>query len=175
MGKMVAQTVKNPPAMRETWVGKIPWRRTWQPIPIFLPGEFPWMEEPGGLHSMGSQRVRHDWATKHSSLLQLQSSLCKSYIWEVLVNTCLDLGSHHNCTRMNKIRGKNKSKEGVLVRKEKSGTFDPWLNYLSWMFDTTTTSHQDKGKGAEGGTALQLSTNVCGLLIATTKKTNSYI
>ena len=24
----------------------------------------PWMEEPGGLQSMGPQRVRHDWATK---------------------------------------------------------------------------------------------------------------
>ena len=35
--------VKNPPAMRETWisswVGKIPWRRAWQPTPVFLPGE----------------------------------------------------------------------------------------------------------------------------------------
>ena len=39
----VAQTVKNLPVMQETrfdpWVGKIPWRRKWQPIPIFLPGE----------------------------------------------------------------------------------------------------------------------------------------
>ena len=26
----------------------------------------PWMEEPGGLQSMGSQRVRHDWATSLS-------------------------------------------------------------------------------------------------------------
>jgi len=25
--------------------------------------EIPWTEEPGGLQSMGSQRVRHDWAT----------------------------------------------------------------------------------------------------------------
>ena len=25
----------------------------------------PWTEEPGGLQSMGSQRVRHDWVTKH--------------------------------------------------------------------------------------------------------------
>ena len=25
----------------------------------------PWTEEPGGLQSMGSQRVRHDWTTKH--------------------------------------------------------------------------------------------------------------
>ena len=60
MGKTVAQTVKNPPAMRETWVGKIPWRRTWQPSLVFLPGESPWTEEPGGLQSKGSHRVRHD-------------------------------------------------------------------------------------------------------------------
>ena len=27
-------------------VGKIPWRRAWQPTPVFLPGESPWTEEP---------------------------------------------------------------------------------------------------------------------------------
>ena len=37
------------------WVRKIPWRRKWQPTPVFLPGEFPWTEELGGLQSMGSQ------------------------------------------------------------------------------------------------------------------------
>ena len=38
--------VKNPPASAgdirdrfNPWVGKIPWRRAWQPTPIFLPGE----------------------------------------------------------------------------------------------------------------------------------------
>ena len=31
---LVAQMVKNLPAMWETWVGKIPWRRTWQPTPV---------------------------------------------------------------------------------------------------------------------------------------------
>ena len=40
----MAQTVKNLTAKQETqfwsWVGKIPWRREWQPIPVFLPGEF---------------------------------------------------------------------------------------------------------------------------------------
>ena len=40
--------------------GKFPWKRAWQPTPVFLPGESPWTEEPGGLQSMGSQRVRHD-------------------------------------------------------------------------------------------------------------------
>jgi len=28
-----------------------------------LARRIPWMEEPGGLQTMGSQRVRHDWAT----------------------------------------------------------------------------------------------------------------
>ena len=27
----------------------IPWRRKWQPTPVFLPGNFPWAEEPGEL------------------------------------------------------------------------------------------------------------------------------
>ena len=56
---LVAQTVKNPPAMQKTWVGKIPWRKAWQPTLVFLPGESPWTEEPGGLQSMKSQRVGH--------------------------------------------------------------------------------------------------------------------
>ena len=32
--------VKNPPAMQETWVGKIPWRREWLPTSVPWPGEF---------------------------------------------------------------------------------------------------------------------------------------
>ena len=31
------------------WVGKIPWRRAWQPTLVFLPGESARTEEPGGL------------------------------------------------------------------------------------------------------------------------------
>ena len=38
-------------------VGKILWRRAWQPTQVFLPGDPPWTEEPGGLQSVGSQRV----------------------------------------------------------------------------------------------------------------------
>ena len=37
------------------WVRKIPWRREWQPTPVFLAGESPRTEEPGGLQSMRSQ------------------------------------------------------------------------------------------------------------------------
>ena len=48
-------------------VGEIPWRRTWQPTPVLLPGETPWTKEPGRLQSMGSQRVGRNWATKYST------------------------------------------------------------------------------------------------------------
>ena len=115
MASQVTQVVKNTHANAgdikrhefDRWVGKIPWRRKWQPTPAFLPGEspgqrrslsrirlkwlttleyncftmgekamaphsstvarkIPWMEEPGRLQSMGSLRVRHDWATSLS-------------------------------------------------------------------------------------------------------------
>ena len=40
----------------DPWVGKIPWRRERLPTPVLWPGE------SHGLYTMGSQRVRHDWA-----------------------------------------------------------------------------------------------------------------
>ena len=52
----------------DPWVGKIPWRRAWQPTPVFLPGESPWTEEPGRLQSMALQRVG---ATKHSTAIRI--------------------------------------------------------------------------------------------------------
>ena len=42
---LVSQRLKHLPAIRETWVRSLdqedPWRRKWQPIPVFLPGESP--------------------------------------------------------------------------------------------------------------------------------------
>ena len=63
---LVAQMVKNLPAMRRPrfnpWVGKIPWRREWQPTSVFWPGESH-EQESGGLQSMELERVGHDWVT----------------------------------------------------------------------------------------------------------------
>ena len=42
------------------WVRKIPWRRAEQPTPMFIPGESPQTEEPGGLQYIESQRVGHN-------------------------------------------------------------------------------------------------------------------
>ena len=53
---LVAQLVKNPPALRETWVEKIPWRRERLPIPIFWPGEFHGLY--GRVHGVAKNRTR---------------------------------------------------------------------------------------------------------------------
>ena len=58
---VVAQMVKNPPELQKTWVQSPGWEdpleEGWQPTPVFLPGESPWTDEPGGLRSLRSQRV----------------------------------------------------------------------------------------------------------------------
>ena len=46
----------------------IPWRRAWQPTPVFLPGESPWTEETDGLHSQGHRELNMTWSTKHSTV-----------------------------------------------------------------------------------------------------------
>ena len=67
---LVAQTVKNPPAMQETWIRSLGWedllKEGMATHSVFFPGESPWTEEPGGLQSMGSQRAGHDWVAKHN-------------------------------------------------------------------------------------------------------------
>ena len=67
MGFLVAQPVKNLPAMRETWVWSLGWE---DPLEegmatqsSILAWRIPWTEKPGGLQSVGSQMVGHDWAT----------------------------------------------------------------------------------------------------------------
>ena len=51
---LVAQTVKNLPAMWETWVRSLDWEGM-APLSSVPAWRLPWTEEPGGLQSMGSQ------------------------------------------------------------------------------------------------------------------------
>ena len=63
--------VRNPPAMQEMWVWFLGLEdlleKEMATCSCILAWKIPWTEEPGGLQSMGSQRVRRDWATKHST------------------------------------------------------------------------------------------------------------
>ena len=56
--------------MQETWVRSLGWEdpleKEMATHSSILDWEIPWTEEPGGLQSMGSQRVRHDWACTHT-------------------------------------------------------------------------------------------------------------
>ena len=61
---LVAQLVKWLPATRETWVQSLgredPLEKEMATYSSTLAWKIPWMEKPGGLQSMGSQRVRHN-------------------------------------------------------------------------------------------------------------------
>ena len=61
---LVGQMVKNPPAMQETWVRSLGWEDALEEDMAthssILAWRSPWTEEPGGLQTMGSQRVGHD-------------------------------------------------------------------------------------------------------------------
>ena len=64
VASLAAQTVKSLPAMQETWVRSLGQEDLLEEEMAthsgILAWKIPWMEEPGGLQSMGSQRVRHD-------------------------------------------------------------------------------------------------------------------
>ena len=64
---LVAQTVKSLPAVRETWAQSLSredsLEKEMATHSSILAWKTPWMEEPSRLQPMGSQRVRHDWAT----------------------------------------------------------------------------------------------------------------
>ena len=61
---LVAQMVKNPPAMWDTWFQSLFWEDLLEKgiatHSSILAWRIPWAEEPGRLQSMGSRRVRYD-------------------------------------------------------------------------------------------------------------------
>ena len=67
---LMAQTVKRLPAVREAQVRSLGWKdplaKEMATHSSTLAWRIPCREEPGGLQSMGSQRVGHDWATSLS-------------------------------------------------------------------------------------------------------------
>ena len=68
--------------MQETWVWFLGWEdpleKGMATHSSVLAWRIPWTEEPGGLQSMGSQRVRHNWGTEHTH------SWNRSFIWAKL-------------------------------------------------------------------------------------------
>ena len=61
---LVAQLIKNLPAMQEIWVPSLGWEDPLEKEMAIhssaIAWKIPWTEEPDRLQSMGSQRVRYD-------------------------------------------------------------------------------------------------------------------
>ena len=71
--------VKNLTAMQGTgsnpWVRKIPWRREWQPTPVFLPEEFPGQRSLTGCSPWGCM---HDRVTNTFTWASLVAQMVKN-------------------------------------------------------------------------------------------------
>ena len=79
---LVAQSIKNLPAVQETRVWSLGWEdpleKEMATHSSILAWKISWTKEPGGLQSMGSQRVGHDWATNtYYSFLNVSTRKCK--------------------------------------------------------------------------------------------------
>ena len=89
---LVVQWVKNPPAMQETQetrrfdsrVKEDPLEKGMATYSSILAWKIPWTEEPGGLQSKGSQRIGHNWATKHTHIHYYH--ICYNDLWSAIFN-----------------------------------------------------------------------------------------
>ena len=76
---LVAQMVKNLPAMQETrfdpWVGKMPWKREWLPTPVFLPGRPQGQRSLMGLSPWGHKESDMTVVMQHASVQLLLLSI----------------------------------------------------------------------------------------------------
>ena len=95
---LVAQMVKHLLTMQETWVWSLGWEdpleKEMATYSSTLAWKIPWMEEPGRLQSMGSQKVAHDWATS------LHFTSCENTVkgwgmWYTGYVICLTCCRHH--------------------------------------------------------------------------------
>ena len=77
----VALAIKNLLTMQETWfdswVGRIPWRREWQPTPVFLPGESRGQRSLAGCSlCCFVAQSRHKWSIAQKRVLSVVGSVC---------------------------------------------------------------------------------------------------
>ena len=70
---LVSQQLRIRLPKQEMWVGKIPSRKKWLPIPVFLPGKSHRQSSLVGYSVHWVTRVRHNWATKQQLTLRVAS------------------------------------------------------------------------------------------------------
>ena len=68
----------------ESWVGKIPWRRGWQPTPVFLPGESHGQRSVAGYSPWGGKELDMTKVTEHMFRVKIKSYM----IFKIWVPLC---------------------------------------------------------------------------------------
>ena len=106
---LVAQTIKNLPAMRETQVWSLGREDSLEnglaTHSSILAWRIPWTEEPGGLQSMESQRIRHNWVTNTFSTYR--EPIYEMYAFIKYINKYKH--TTHQCSLMRSYKNPGKS------------------------------------------------------------------
>ena len=97
---LVTQMVENPPAMQETWVQSLgqrdPLEKGIATHSSILAWRIPWTKEPGGLQSMGSLRVGHNWVTYTYNQI-VRTVTCELFLWIFFLYRVLWYGTMQTC------------------------------------------------------------------------------
>ena len=119
---LVAPSVKNLPTMWRTQVWFLgqedPLEKGLATLSSILAWRIPWTEEPGGLQSTGSQRVRYDWATNTHILHISKRSRVTIYSLDVLLSqfgTSLVFHVQFSLFLLDLHTGFSRGRQGVLV------------------------------------------------------------
>ena len=117
----MTQTVRNLSAVQETQVWSLGWEDSLgKEIAThcsILAWEVPWMEEPGGVQPMGSQRVRHVWANNTDIIIAWFYFFKAHYFFKILINLFVYLGHQHvACSIFVSLPGLEPVLPGVEVR-----------------------------------------------------------
>ena len=75
------------------WVGKIPWRKKWQPTPVFLPGEFHGQRSLLGYSSWGHKEADMTEGINNNKITNLRK--CLKLNQESLLRTLADCKRRH--------------------------------------------------------------------------------
>ena len=116
---MVIQMVKDPPAMKvfDPWGRKIPWRRAWQPTPVFLPGES---------HGQRSLVGYSPWSRKESDTTELVTHTQTHTQTHTHTHTDTHTQTHGSSG------GANVKEPACQCRKHKRHGLDPWVGKIPW-------------------------------------------
>ena len=144
---LVAQKGKNLPEVQETWVQSLgqedPLEKGMATHSGILARRIPRTEEAGGLQSIRSQRVRHDWMT--NTLTLVQSHTPYSY-WKYPCGTCVSLGwMSHAQSKFNQHLWKwvGGVQEGSQDSTESLLSMQRSRRQPCWFPGTTVTNHTD--------------------------------